>query len=444
MRLQPVQIAVLSLFLTLQCAGHADTESAAALPAGVAPLPAESAQRFQELLEAAEKYRGLEARRPVPAGTLEEPELRKKLMESLEEDISPDQFAAAEIAAKTFGLIPESMDLSRYLPDLLTSEVAGFYDPLRDYMALVRRGPDVEEGEDVVIVHELTHALQDQHFDLEKFEDVDPMSDASTARSALTEGDATLTMTSFLVGKNLEDLPAAHDVMKTLLSDPEALTASDVPGDAELAKAPPWIRDSLLFGYVQGFAFCLEVRRAGGQKLLDHAFAADPPRSSEQILHPEKWHGRRDDPILLRWPDLKANLPGWRQVSAGETGEATIQSLLRQSVREREKADAAAAGWGGDRFGIYERQGRRVLVWWTEWDSDADAREFQAAARKLGRDWRVETLSPRRVLVLRGDLDRKRRAALRARLAAAEAVTPANIGIDLKRMGYPRGLTPSP
>jgi hypothetical protein len=260
------------------------------------------------------------------------------------------------------------------------------------------------------------------------------MSVASTARSALTDGDATLTMTSFLAGMNLEDLPAAADAMKTFLSDPETLAGSDVPGGAELAKAPLWIRDSLLFGYVQGFAFCLEVRRAGGQKLLDHAFATDPPRSSEQILHPEKWHGRRDDPILLRWPDLKADLPGWREVSSGETGEATLQSLLRQSVRDREKADAAAAGWGGDRFKIYERQGRRLLVWWTEWDSEADAREFQAAARELGRGWRAEALSSRRVLVLRGDLDRKGRAALRTRLAAAEAVAPANVGIDLKAL----------
>jgi hypothetical protein len=431
MRLQSFQIVVLSLFVLVQGAGSAETAPAPALPAGVAPLPAESAQHFQELLEAAEKYRGLEARRPVPAGTLEEPELRKKMTESLDEELSPDQLEAAEIAAKTFGLIPESMDLSRFLLELLTSEVAGFYDPLKGYMALVRRGEAVDE-QDVVIVHELTHALQDQHFDLQRFEAVDPMSDAATALTALSEGDATLTMTSFLAGKNLEELPGVGEVMKTFLSEPDALTTADVPGGAELAKAPAWVRDSLLFGYVQGFSFCLDVRRAGGQKLLDYAFATDPPRSSEQILHPEKWHGRRDDPVLLRWPDLAPALAGWRKVSAGETGEATLQSLLRRNARDRGKADAAAAGWGGDRFEVYAREGRRLLVWWTEWDSEADAAEFQAAARGLGRGWRVETLSARRVMVLRCDLDRRRRAAVRALLAAAEAVQPANAVIDLK------------
>ncbi len=433
MRLQFPSVALLSLLVFV--AGRTEPAPAPALPAGVAPLPAESAQHFQELLAAAEKYRGLAVLRPVAAGTLEEPELRKKMAESMDEDLPPDQLKTAEIAAKAFGLIPESMDLARFLPELLTNEVAGFYDPLRDYMALVRRGAEVED-EDVVIVHELTHALQDQHFDLQRFEGVDPMSDASTARSALAEGDATLTMTSFLAGKNLEELPGVAEVMKSYLSDPEAVNASDVPGGTELAKAPAWIRDSLLFGYVQGFTFCLEVRRAGGQKLLDYAFTTDPPRSSEQILHPEKWHGRRDDPILLRWPDLAPVLPGWRKVSSGETGEATLQSLLRLAVRDRGKADAAAAGWGGDRFEVYERQGRRVLVWWTEWDSETDAAEFQAAARGLGRGWRVEALSSRRVMVLRGDLDRGRRAAVRARLAAAEAEKPANVKIDLKAVVF--------
>jgi hypothetical protein len=260
------------------------------------------------------------------------------------------------------------------------------------------------------------------------------MSDASTARAALAEGDATLTMTSFLAGQDIAQSPGVGDAMKAWLSNPQALSASDVPGGDELAKAPAWIRDSLLFSYVQGFAFCLEVRRAGGQKLLDYAFTTDPPRSSEQILHPGKWHGRRDDPIALRWPDLATELPAWKKVSEGELGEATIQSLLRESGGDREKANAAAAGWGGDRFAVYEKAGRRRLVWWTEWDSDGDAREFQAAVRRLGGGWRAEALSPRRVLVLRGDFDRQGRAAVRGRLAAAAAEMPANQEIDRKAM----------
>jgi len=440
---KPISILPLVLLCLLPAAVQAETPPApapvAALPEGVAPLPAESAEHFQELLEAAEKYRGLKARRPVPAGTLAEPELRKKMSESVAENLSASQLKAIEIGAKAFGLIPESLDLSRYLPDLLTSQVAGFYDPERHYMALVRREGEAwkavegRDPEDVIVVHELVHALQDQHFDLQTFETADPLSDESTALSALTEGDATLTMTSFLAGKNVETVPGMGEAMSTFLQDPAAM-ASDVPGGEEMAKAPAWIRDSLLFSYIQGFSFCLDVRRAGGQKLLDYAFATDPPRSSEQILHPEKWRGRRDDPIILSWPDLAAVLAGWARVSEGEAGEATIRTLLRESSHNREKAQAAAAGWGGDRFVVYEKDGRRLLVWWTEWDSEADAREFQKAARGLGAGWQVEALSPRRVQVVRGALPKEQRKALRARLAAAAATTPANRAIDLKSL----------
>lgn len=440
MRLPLIWISWISLLLLLSAGGtRAETAPVPALPEGVTPLPPESAKHFQELLEAAEKYRGLEARRPVPAGTLAEPELRKKMAQSLAEDLSTEQLEATEVSAKAFGLIPESLDLSNYLPELLTREVAGFYDPVRHYMALVRRGGAEDKGtaDDVIIVHELTHALQDQNFDLKAFDEIDPMSDAATARSALTEGDATLTMSSYLAGGNVESLPFVSGAMKSLLENPEAFaSASDVPGGSELAKAPAWIRDSLLFSYVQGFAFCLEVRRVGGQKLLDYAFTTDPPRSSEQILHPEKWLGKRDDPVVLLWPDLAPALSGWKKLSEGEAGEATIQTLLRQKGGDREKANTAAAGWGGDRFAVYGKDGRRLLVWWTEWDSEGDAREFQSAVRRLG-GWRVETLFPRRVLAVRGELDRHRWAAIRTRLAASEVMPPANREIDLKAVGAP-------
>jgi hypothetical protein len=439
--LQPRTLPILVIgLLFLASAGRvgAETAPAAGLPEGVVSLPPEGAKHFDELLEAAEKYRGLKALRPIPAGWLEEAELHEKIVEDVAKGLTPDELQAIEIGAKAFGLIPDSMDLSRYLPELLTSQVAGFYDPEREYMALVRRGgrtsdeeaEETEEGlseEDVVIVHELTHALQDQHFDLEEFEQVDPLSDAATARAALTEGDATLAMTSFLFGRNAEEIPRIGDRMRSFQTDSAELAsaASDLPGGAEFARAPAWIQDTLLFSYVHGFSFCLEVRQRGGQKLLDHAFTADPPRSSEQILHPWKWHSRRDDPVALHWPDLSPALPGWARVSAGEMGEASIRTLLRNSFRKREKVEEAAAGWGGDRFAVYEKDGRRVLVWWTEWDSEADARQFRAAARKLGAGWHVETLAPRRVQVVRGELTPEQRAAVRVRLAAALAAPPA-------------------
>ncbi len=404
------------------------------LPAGVAPLPAELENRVQELLTAAETIRGLKAKRPVLAGIVEEKDLPAKVAESLREELPAERLHAAEIGLKAFGLLPETLDLARYLPELLTSQVAGYYDPERRYLTLVHHagaslGSKTEEEpaeaksmEDMVMVHELTHALQDQTFDLRHFIEDDPLSDEATARTALVEGDASLVMFDYYTGHALESVPGAEQAVTTALKSDSA--EDDLPGAKEMAAAPPFLRDTLEFGYLDGYLFCLDVRRKGGQALLDSAFTTDPPRSSEQILHPEKWHTRRDDPILLRWPDLTSALPGARKLAEGQLGELGISIFLRQVARGRSmspKPEVAAAGWGGDRFAVYEKDGKRLLAWLTEWDTEADARELRSAARSLGKDWDVQQIAPRRVVLLRGDWTWREKRAVRKALAAVKA-----------------------
>ena len=385
------------------------------LPAGVARLPEELEARVDALMKEAETYRGLTAKVPVPSGTVDDPALRKKMIESFQADLPPATLRPIEASLKAFGLVPESLDLVKFFPELLTSQVAGYYDPEQHYLALVRRDgktlaldlPDeaARKAEEAVLVHELTHALQDQHFHLETFASGEPLDDADVAKIALIEGDATLVMLDFFAGMSLARVPGFEEAMDGLLGDPRALLASTpgVPGAAELASAPAWFQDTLLFSYFEGFEFCLSARRAGGQALLDHAFTQDPPRSSEQILHPEKWHTRRDDPIILPWPDLSRTLPGWSKVAEAQLGELTIRTLFRSALENDERAGKAAAGWGGDRFAVYEKEGERLLLWITEWDADADAREFQAAAKDLGRDWEVRRTGLR-VVVTRGKI----------------------------------------
>ncbi|MEO6193154.1 MAG: hypothetical protein ABIS20_09110 [Thermoanaerobaculia bacterium] len=442
---------VLALFL-LAAAGRAQGTPAPKLPPGVAPLPAKSARHLEDLLHTAEKYRGLKALAPVPAGSVSVRTFKRQMTEALPRDSSPEELKALEVSLKAFGLIPEALDLRRYLPELLSSQVAGFYDPERKYLAIVDlpggiSGKGKEEGEeDMILVHELTHAIQDQHFDLHRFEIDDPLSDAGTARGALVEGDAMLTMMDASLRTNIEALPGADTAMSALMRDPEKLMAAtpDLPGAREMAAAPAWIRDTLLFSYLQGSVFCLSTRHRGGQPLLDYAFQTDPPRSTEQILHPEKWHTRRDDPVVLRFPDLAAELPGYRKAAEGEMGELSLRIFLRQELKGTDPAPAyaAAAGWGGDRFAVYEKAGARLVVWITEWDGEADAAEFRAALRSLG-GWRVEAAGPRRVLALRGALPDERWAGVRARLAAVAVERPANKDIDLKAIGVaPQPPTP--
>ena len=431
-------------------AGNGEMPAPPHLPAGVSPLTPARARHVAELMREAETYRGLKAKARVPAGSLSARKLRAEIVESMPQDYPPAELKALEVSLKAFGLIPETMDLRRYLPELLSSQVAGFYDPDRKFLALVdlprgKRGmPD--NAEDVTLVHELTHALQDQSFDLRRFEDRDPLSDGGTARTALVEGDATLTMLDFSLHGSLETMPGVDAVLKTMLQDPEKMfdASPDLPGAREMAAAPPWLRDTLVFSYFQGAAFCVSARRRGGQALLDYAFTTDPPRSTEQILHPEKWHTRRDDPIALKLPDLAADLPGYTKAAEGELGELSLRIFLREGLKDLEWATRAAAGWGGDRFAVFQngagKDGRKV-VWITEWDTETDAGEFRSALEALA-GWRVESAGPTRVLALRGSLPEERWAAIRAKLAAVVAEKPTNKDIDLKAIGAAPAVAP--
>jgi hypothetical protein len=446
---KPLRFSLPVLFLLLVLPAAAAPKPASPLPEGVAPLPAASAKHMQILLEAAEKYRGLHARSPIPAGTLNEAELKKKLLESMQQHVSVAELKAAEVSLKAFGLIPETMSLVKYLPELLTSQVAGYYDTEKKYLAMVRRSgakgdkeAAARDDDDTTLVHELTHALQDQTFDLEKLEkDDDPLSDASTAVTALVEGDATLTMIDFQAQTNIENTPGAGRMISSMLDDPDKLAKAlpDVPGADLFEKAPEWLRDNLMFGYLQGLTFCMSTRSRGGQKLLDYAFTTDPPRSSEQILHPEKWHTRRDDPIVIHLPDLAAELPGYAKAAEGVMGELGIRSLLHGGLGDWERAAKAAEGWGGDRFAVYEtKDGGRLLLWVSDWDTEADEQEFQVAASALRNGWRVVGTAPRRAVAIRydrGDLTELQREAILSRLAAAPAERPANRDINLLAIG---------
>ena len=421
------------------------------LPKDVLALPPELDLRMKDLIKAAEKFRGLPCLHAVPYGALGELGLKRKMVLAFQEELPAEKMAPLEASLKAFGLIPESMVLAKYYPELLTSQVGGFYDPRRKYLTLVMReggllgkeasakyGADVAKRmEETVLVHELTHALQDQHFNLQKFAINDPLSDEGAARLALIEGDATLTMYNFFTGMNLENMPGMEQMMTKMFEDPQKLMdmSADMPGGKEMADAPAWFRDNLLFSYLQGYVFCMNVKKKGGQKLLDYAFTKDPPRSTEQILHPEKWHTKRDDPVAIVWPDLSNELPGYKKVAEAQLGEQSIKVLLRGKMKNEKQAAEAAAGWGGDRFAVYQRNDSRVLLWITEWDSNQDSRKFKEAAAALGEDWNVEQSRPSRVQLIRGNLEPVVLMGVKRKLAEAEAKVPENKPIDLAALG---------
>jgi hypothetical protein len=217
----------------------------------------------------------------------------------------------------------------------------------------------------------------------------------------------------------LEALPGLEEILADLMKDPKKMIEEtpDLPGSRPLLAAPAWIQDTLLFSYLQGAAFCMAVKSAGGQTLLDYAFTTDPPRSTEQILHPEKWYGRRDDPVVVHLPRLAAELPGYRKTAEGTLGELSLRIFLRESLHDAGWATDAAAGWGGDRFAVYQRGNARLVVWVTEWDNGIEAGQFKNAIESVG-GWRTSTFGPLRVLAIkdsRGPLPDEAFLKLRAR-----------------------------
>lgn len=450
-----MRIFKIVLSVALLCAVCRTEEEPAKLPEGVDALPSELRVKLKDLLKNAEKYRGLNCLHGVPSGSLKEDMLRTKMRLAFEEELPPAKMRPYEAALKAFDFIPQEMQLGKYLPELLTSQVGGYYDPRRNYFVIVQReggllGKEMKEKlgeslaarmEETVMVHELTHALQDQHFDLKKFMIPDPLSDAGTARTALVEGDATLTMYNFFGQMKMEELPGAEEIVTQMLKDPKQLMAMtpDMPGAKEMENAPEYFRDTLLFSYMQGFVFSMHVKKTGGQALLDYAFTTDPPKSSEQIIHPEKWMGQRDDPVEIAMPDWAASAPGWNKITEGTLGELGVRILLNRALHDPDASAKAAEGWGGDRFAVLEKNNERVLCWVTDWDTESDAKKFKAAAAKLGESWQAVSPNAKRVTLTRVPENRGGGLAIvmsvMGAMADAKASIPENKRIDMTAFG---------
>lgn len=432
------------------------------------------AQRLPELSGVVEEYRGLRFEHPVPMNTVTREELGERLAARLEIG-NRSAFGDVErlgIGLEAFGLIPPSMNLAHNLPQAIAAGLAGVYD-WHDKIVTLVTGPETLFGDaysqghgpeiaarnrEGLLIHELTHAAQDQHFDMARLTAGGAWSDVAMAHLALVEGDATLVMLADMVGSPPGAMPRLSALLRHMLDHPEQFSAMapGVPGAAESADEPAWFRETTAFSYLQGASFCAAVLERGGQRLLDHAFSADPPRSTEQILHPDKWLGRRDDPVAIAWPELRAELPGYVKAAEGQLGELGIKILLRQGLHDPQRAAAAAAGWGGDRFAVYQRPVRgsaaaasrapgdpdaagnseghdgaeTVLAWITDWDEGQDAARFAAAAGELGVGWSVDRTAVRRVVLLRGSLAEAKRTALTAKLAKAPAEPGANRAVS--------------
>ncbi|MEL7061223.1 MAG: hypothetical protein AAGN46_14470 [Acidobacteriota bacterium] len=390
--------------------------SDALLPEPVEALPAEKLARLERLVESAVRLRRLEPQRAVTVGLMPADALEDELRRLLSEEVPADEMENTERVLKLLRLIPADASLESLYLELLSTQIAGYYDIERDFLALVE---GVEEemgstlleqrGADAVWVHEIVHALQDQVFELQPELDGNlAFSDRLLAHSALVEGDATYTMIGHVFGVEVGRLPDARGTIDSMATESEDVGAS-TPDAQALAEAPAILRETLLFPYMEGLSFGGSLYLRGGHALVDRALREDPPTSSEQIIHPEKYLDVRDEPVEIELPDLAGHLGrDWREAARGTFGELGLRILLAERGVSADVAEAAAAGWGGDLFGLYSSDGddeaapQELLAWITEWDDAGEATAFAAAAAKALDGWWIQQPTPRRVSLLGG------------------------------------------
>ncbi|HET9851159.1 MAG TPA: hypothetical protein VFP56_01480 [Candidatus Limnocylindrales bacterium] len=350
--------------------------SAGAPPSGTPGASARpAAEVYAEIRAAVEAMRGLQPTKAVEPVTLDATQLIANLTADFDRENTPAELRLSEDLLITLGLLPPGSNLRTIMLDFQSGQVAGYYSPEKDELYVVNRSGQLDGAQIVTYAHEFTHQLDDQVLGLDKLGlDVADQSDQQLARLALVEGDATSIQTAYMT-TNLTPQQLGEVLAASM--DPKALEA--------LQNAPPFVRETALFPYERGLAFVSTLLGQGGYEAVDAAFK-DPPGSTEQILHPEKY-AQREEPTAVTLPDVaKALGTGWTAAGQDTLGELLLSIWLTQGGVPGVEAQAAAAGWGGDRLVILRGPDGAVGVGIaTTWDTAADAADFLTAASTAAR-----------------------------------------------------------
>lgn len=350
--------------------------SPSASPAASGPPSGADAAIKQQLAtieQETAKVRGLQPTGDVPVQVISREQLRANLKQQLNDSYSREQAAQDTLELWLFRLVKDrSLDLYQLQLDLLTEQVLGYYDPATKALYVVSdaAGNGLAPLDQYTMSHEFTHALQDQRYDLQKLQpENNHDADRNAAVSALAEGDSVLSSTQW----------ALQYMSKSDLA--EIVNGSGELSSSVLDSAPTYIQKSLLFPYDQGLNFVTTLYGQGKFDAIDRAFT-DPPTSTEQIMHPEKYLAAdRDEPKDAPLPDISAALgAGWSQSDTDTLGEFDLRELLDENGAKDANQDAA--GWGGARYALYQNGDNGVVVMNSVWDTQADADEFAAGLRE--------------------------------------------------------------
>jgi hypothetical protein len=303
-----------------------------------------------------EDHRGLPFTKPVTVTVLGDADFRRRLAANQSANTDKAELDKTRNLLEALGLVPKGIDLEKAVQSLTGDTVVGFYDAkTKD---LVVRGEQLTPYVREVIVHELTHAVQDQHFGIDRPELDKANDEQSTAFSALVEGDA---------------VRVENEYVSSLSTAEQAQAKQEGEQRAVVPEVPEVLVDSLFFPYQVGPAFTEAIIQARGLRGLDAAFV-HPPTTTEQVIHPSTYLAGQG-PVAVVRPKADAAV-----TDHGVLGEYGIQLLLLPATDAKRltsaQVAAAAAGWGGDQYVAWQRGGDTCVRDTFVMDTRADTNEL--------------------------------------------------------------------
>jgi hypothetical protein len=315
------------------------------------------AHLIQRTLRRVEAARGIQSNKVIPGVLLERTALIARVKQHVARELPPEAIRNEGLELVLFGFLPAGFDYETAEYKLLEDQLAGYYEPADGTMYMANDLADAEAS--ATLAHELVHALQDQRWNLEdrsKYRAGE--GDLSEAVSALAEGDATSAMFDVMIAANAPaSRKSAIDIPDTVFVEQIEQGMSQGPG----ASAPHIMRSSLAAPYIYGTLFVHQLRRHGGWNEVNRAWD-NPPTTTEQMLHPEKW--RTQEPaVTVPAPTFAALGPGWKIADEDSEGELGVRLAFEEWMDAATAADASEA-WGGDRA-VLLTNGERVATGWT-------------------------------------------------------------------------------
>jgi hypothetical protein len=309
-------------------------------------------------------------------------EAQQMMLAKLARDNTDRELGIGGRAGAMTGLFPPGTDLKREEFHLMREQVAGFYDP-HDKVMVEVRGKSVLGGglaggdafaNELLQAHELTHALQDQHFGLEQMLDrVKNNDDEEIAMHAVMEGDATLAGLGYVDGGLTEE--NEEEIVKHFAALPESF-------EPESSGTPLALSGPMMFQYSEGTRFVGEAWKRGGWAAVDELYR-DPPWSSQQIIDPALYFEHRAPRLKIDIDGYESALPGWKKADDDTFGELLIRIILERNLPRHSPALLLPAAWTGDHMVALEHDGSLALIWMIVFRDEPSAREFAEAYKPV-------------------------------------------------------------